>query len=145
MKKIVSTCILLVVFSILNAQQFEVPEKMEFAGIKLKIKNNVKQEIQEFVNALTQNKAYYLRKLALAEEYFPIIERIFKEEGLPDDFKYLIIQESAFIPDAISSSNAIGYWQFKKESANHFAELAFIILKICYFNIAEVTYGFGTN
>jgi len=100
-----------------RSQHFEVPDQMEFAGIVLKIRNDAKGEIQKDVDALTQNQSFYLKKLALAEEYFPIIEKIFKEEGLPQDFKYLAIQESAFIPDAVSSSNAVGFWQFKKETA----------------------------
>jgi membrane-bound lytic murein transglycosylase D len=49
--------------------------------------------------------------------YFPIIERVFKEEGLPEDFKYLVLQESGLISDAVSSSNAVGFWQFKKAAA----------------------------
>src|SRR5690606_16816059 len=46
-----------------------------------------------------------------------IIEKIFKEEELPDDFKFLSLQESSLISDAVSTSNAVGYWQFKKETA----------------------------
>nr|WP_305067241.1 LysM peptidoglycan-binding domain-containing protein [Mangrovivirga halotolerans] len=45
--------------------------------------------------------------------YFPLIERVFREQKLPEDFKYLVLQESALIGDAVSSSNAVGYWQFK--------------------------------
>jgi membrane-bound lytic murein transglycosylase D len=98
-------------------QKIEVPPQMEFAGIKLKIREDARREIQEDVNALTQNERLFINKLSRAVEYFPIIERVFAEEGLPDDFKYLIIQESGLIPDAVSSSNAVGYWQFKKETA----------------------------
>ena len=43
---------------------------------------------------------------------------ILKENGIPDDFKYLAIQESGFISDAVSSSNAVGFWQFKKLTAD---------------------------
>ena len=49
--------------------------------------------------------------------YFPIIENIFKEEGVPDDFKYLSLQESGLISDAVSTSNAVGFWQFKDFTA----------------------------
>lgn len=49
--------------------------------------------------------------------YMPIIEPIFAEYGIPDDLKYLVIQESALISDAVSSSNAVGFWQFKEASA----------------------------
>lgn len=52
-----------------------------------------------------------------ADAYLPVVERIFAEEGLPDDFKYLVIQESSLQSDVVSSSNAVGYFQFKKETA----------------------------
>ena len=45
------------------------------------------------------------------------VEEILKRQGIPEDFKYLAIQEGEFISDAVSSSNAVGFWQFKKASA----------------------------
>jgi len=99
------------------AQSPVVPSKMEFAGLKLKINEAARKEIQADVDALTQSEKYFNIKLKRMELYFPIIERIFREEELPDDFKYLVIQESALISDAVSTSNAVGFWQFKKESA----------------------------
>ncbi len=108
---------LLTVYTIATAQSVKVPSRMEFAGIKLRIMDDAREEIQEDVNALTASPKYYEIKAERARTYFPIIERIFREEGLPDDFKYLCLQESALISDAVSSSNAVGFWQFKDFSA----------------------------
>jgi len=94
-----------------------VPSEYEFADIKLSINEAARKEIQEDVDALQRNQTYFQRKVEKVDLYFPIIERVFKEENLPDDFKYLVIQESALIPDAVSSSNAVGFWQFKEASA----------------------------
>ncbi|MTI40094.1 LysM peptidoglycan-binding domain-containing protein [Fulvivirga lutimaris] len=99
------------------AQQVKVPSRMEFAGIKLRIMDDARDEIQKDVDALTASPKYFEIKAERARTYFPIIERIFKEEKLPDDFKYLCLQESALIADAVSSSNAVGFWQFKDFSA----------------------------
>ena len=63
------------------------------------------------------NRKYLLLILDRVSIYFPIIEKILKEENIPDDFKYLSIQESSLISDAESSSNAVGFWQFKSETA----------------------------
>jgi membrane-bound lytic murein transglycosylase D len=52
-----------------------------------------------------------------AKTYFPTIEKIFAEERVPDDFKFLVLQESALIADAVSVSNAVGFWQFKDFTA----------------------------
>lgn len=102
---------------LLNAQGVRVPSDMRFGEIKLRINENARREIQEDVDAITQSPKYLDQKVQRALLYFPIIERILAEERVPDDIKYLVIQESALIPDAVSSSNAVGYWQFKDFTA----------------------------
>jgi membrane-bound lytic murein transglycosylase D len=99
------------------AQPPQVPHKMEFAGITLTIRDDARREIQKDVDALTQSPRHYNIKVERAKTYFPIIEKIFYEEQVPDDFKYLSLQESALIADAVSSSNAVGFWQFKDFTA----------------------------
>jgi len=94
-----------------------VPSTMEFAGITLIINESARRLIQDDVDALTRNQTYFLKKVEKAAIYFPIIERAFAEENTPEDFKYLIIQESAMVPDAVSVSNAVGFWQFKDGTA----------------------------
>ncbi|HEY5692447.1 MAG TPA: LysM peptidoglycan-binding domain-containing protein [Cyclobacteriaceae bacterium] len=83
----------------------------------LTIRDDTRDEIQKDVDALTQHPYYFNMKLERAKTYFPLIEVIFKEERLPDDFKYLALQESALISDAVSSSNAVVFWQFKDFTA----------------------------
>ncbi len=99
------------------AQTTEVPHKMDFAGITLTIRDDARKEIQKDVDALTASPKHYKIKAERAKTYFPIIEKVFREEDLPDDFKYLVLQESALIPDAVSTSNAVGFWQFKDFTA----------------------------
>ncbi len=99
------------------AQTPKVPSKLEFAGINLKLSEGARKEIQEKVNMLTKSQKHFMIKVNRSASYFPIVEQIFEEEGLPDDFKYLAIQESGYISDAVSSSNAVGFWQFKKATA----------------------------
>jgi len=94
-----------------------VPDVIEFAGMKLHINSTAQKQIQADVDNLRRYDSYFQKKLQKVDLHFPIIERVFKEENVPDDFKYLIIQESALVSDAISSSNAVGFWQFKKETA----------------------------
>lgn len=100
-----------------NGQAPEVPHKIQFAGMTLTIKDDARREIQEDVDALTRSPKYFNLKVERAKTYFPFIEKIFKEERVPDDFKYLVLQESALISDAVSVSNAVGFWQFKDFTA----------------------------
>lgn len=51
--------------------------------------------------------------IKMANKYFPTIERILAEEGVPDDFKYLAVAESN-LRNVSSSASAKGYWQFRK-------------------------------
>jgi len=44
--------------------------------------------------------------------YRPLIERIFTEEGVPQDLVYLAQAESGFLPRAVSYKSAVGMWQF---------------------------------
>lgn len=99
------------------AQSPEVPHKMEVAGITLIIRDDARSEIQKDVDAFTQSPRHFNIKVERAKTYFPIIEKVFQEEGVPADFKYLVLQESALIADAVSSSNAVGFWQFKDFTA----------------------------
>jgi len=112
---------LLIIFCFIGfgavAQTTKVPSKMEFAGMQLKISEGARRELQDKVDALTKSQKHFKIKARLAASYFPIVEQVFEEEGLPDDFKYLAIHESGFTSDAVSTSNAVGFWQFKKLTA----------------------------
>jgi len=99
------------------AQTPEVPHKIHFAGMVLTIRDDAKREIQKDVDALTKHRRYFDMNVERARTYFPIIEKVFKEEQLPEDFKYLALQESSLTPDAVSVSNAVGFWQFKDYTA----------------------------
>lgn len=98
----------------LFAQTPKVPSKIEFAGMDLNLNKSAQKKIQEEVNKLCKNPTYYQKYIDQADIYFPLIEKVFEEEKFPDEIKYLVIQESAFRSEAVSSSNAVGYWQFKK-------------------------------
>ncbi len=99
------------------AQSPQVPQKMQIGGITLVIKDDARKEIQKDVDALTQSPRYFNIKVERAKTYFPIIEKVFKEERVPDEIKYLVLQESALIADAVSVSDAVGFWQFKDFTA----------------------------
>lgn len=101
-------------------QTVSVPQNVYFADIHLTISDGAQQVIQKKVDALHKNPTYFQAKVELADAYFPLIDQIFKEEGVPADLKFLSLQESGLIGDAVSTSNAVGYWQFKREAASDF-------------------------
>lgn len=94
-----------------------VPASLEIAGIELKLTPDAREEIQKDVNALRASEKYFNIKLDRVNLYFPLVEKVLREEGVPEDIKYLCIQESSLEADAVSTSNAVGYWQFKDFTA----------------------------
>ena len=86
----------------------------------LNISDDVIPITQNEVDAIHLNEKYFQIFIDRINIYFPIIEKILEEEDMPDDLKYLALQESALISDAVSSSNAVGFWQFKKETAEDY-------------------------
>ncbi len=95
----------------------QVPDRMDFAGMKLKFTESAKRSIQKDVDQLRKSPRYFEEKAERARIYFPIIERVFEEENVPDEFKFLVLQESGLISDAVSSANAVGFWQLKDFTA----------------------------
>ena len=113
--KIISLIIVIVgVLQGVFGQTPQVPAKMRFAGLQLSITKGGRHKIQKEVDKLRRNDSYFRRYVKKADLHFPVIEKAFREEGCPDEIKYLIIQESGINSVAVSSSNAVGYWQFKK-------------------------------
>lgn len=50
--------------------------------------------------------------IARSGRYAPMMRRILREHGLPEDLVYLSMIESGFSPHAYSSAHAVGLWQF---------------------------------
>lgn len=99
------------------AQVPEVPSVIYFADMTLRLNEQARREIQADVNALYRSPNYFQIKLDRVNLYMPVVERVLREQGVPVDMKYLVIQESSLIADAVSTSNAVGFWQFKKGTA----------------------------
>ena len=98
----------------------EVPEKIRIDNMVLHISKNISSTIQSEVDALHLNKKYFEIFIDRINIYFPIIERILDEEEMPNDLKFLALQESSLKSEAVSSSNAVGFWQFKKETGEEY-------------------------
>lgn len=119
MRKHFTALLILLLASLRSLAQapITVPNEMEFAGVKLKITADAKKEIEETLDLLTRSQYHFQILVDRSRLYMPYVEQVLKQEGIPEDFKYLPIQESQFISDAVSTSNAVGFWQFKKASA----------------------------
>ncbi len=70
-------------------------------------------EVKEYLDLYAlKRRALTQRVMGLSGLYFPLYEQILDEQGLPLEFKYLSIVESALNPTAVSRMGATGLWQF---------------------------------
>ena len=58
--------------------------------------------------------------LKRSTRYFPAIEAMLSQAGLPDDLKYVALAESALRPHVGSPKGAIGFWQFLPETGRRY-------------------------
>ncbi|OEK07625.1 murein transglycosylase [Flavivirga aquatica] len=97
-----------------NVYALQVPEDLEFSGETLPLKNPdilERMDRELLVNTYWQSNGLLLFKRS--GKYFPIIEPILAQYGVPDDFKYLAVIESG-LTNAVSPAGARGFWQIMK-------------------------------
>jgi len=99
---------------------FELPEQPEFSGEKVPLEQPdiyERYEREIYVNAYWESNALFMLKRS--GKYFPFIEQTLKENGIPDDFKYVAIIESGLL-NVTSPAGAKGFWQFMRGTARDF-------------------------
>ena len=80
----------------------------------------IRERLEKEMMLSVWNRPQVLLWLKRAHRYFPHIEKILKQEGLPLDMKYLPIVESALLPHSRSGKGAVGYWQFLKSTGQRY-------------------------
>ena len=122
-KKIITGSIIIAVCSIfILAKPFrklndDFPETVDFANEVVPI--HIADVAERFDKELVVNTNMHgstILILKRANKVFPIIEPILAKNGVPDDFKYLAVIESALV-NAVSPAGARGIWQFMPETA----------------------------
>ena len=99
---------------------FDLPESLSFAGEKVPLdQDDVVERLERevYVNAYWESNLLLLFKRS--KKFLPEIERILREQGVPDDFKYLAIAESGLL-NATSSAGAKGYWQILEDTGKEY-------------------------
>ncbi|MFW5663778.1 MAG: lytic transglycosylase domain-containing protein [bacterium] len=88
-----------------------IPESLNFAGEPVPVHNfDVRERFDRelLVNSYWQSQTLLFFKRAY--RWFPVIEPILEEEGIPADFKYLALIESGLM-NVVSPAGAAGFWQ----------------------------------
>ena len=96
------------------------PQSISFAGEAVHLdKHYVLERLDRelLVNNFWHSNSILVLKRAA--KYFPIIEPILQENGIPDDFKYLAVIESG-LTHVVSPAGAEGFWQFMPQTARDY-------------------------
>lgn len=102
------------------AVSFDLPKDASFAGERVPmevpdVRERLDKELQ--INIYYHSNTIFLIKRA--NRWLPKIEKILRENNIPDDFKYLPLIESNLL-NVISPAEAVGYWQILKTSGKEF-------------------------
>ena len=112
--------VLVLIFACLNAsaQPPKVPRSMRFADETIRFDSNdmierMDRELITFTYMHTTSTLMLKRSQRIFSEVVPIL----RENGVPEDLKYLMVIESNLDPSSVSTAGAAGLWQFMAATA----------------------------
>ncbi len=93
------------------------PENLEFAGEAVPMDQfDVRERFDRELLVNTYWQSSTLLFFKRANRWFPVIEPILAEYGVPEDFKYLALIESGLM-NVVSPAGATGFWQILRGTA----------------------------
>jgi hypothetical protein len=96
----------------------EMPEQANFAGEAVPLDDpEVYERLDRELLVNTYWHSHTFLHIKRANRWFPVIEKVLEEEGMPEDFKYMAVAESSLDNSAVSPQGAEGMWQFRKGTA----------------------------
>jgi membrane-bound lytic murein transglycosylase D len=96
------------------------PEKADFAGENIPLDLiDVREKLDRELLVNTYWQSQTILFIKRTHRWFPTIEKILAEEGVPDDFKYLALIESG-LEQTVSPAGATGVWQLMKDAGKEF-------------------------
>lgn len=97
------------------------PETLDFCGEPVPLSDpDVRERLEKELILALWNRPQVILWLKRVGRYFPHVEKILEKSGVPDDFKYMAVAESALLPHIGSSRDAIGFWQFLKPTGRRY-------------------------
>ena len=97
-----------------KVQALNIPEEIQFAGETMQLtETDLKERMDKELLVNTYWQSNTLLMIKRANKFFPQIEKILAEEGVPEDFKYLALIESG-LENVTSSAGAKGFWQIMR-------------------------------
>ncbi|MCR5276446.1 MAG: lytic transglycosylase domain-containing protein [Bacteroidales bacterium] len=101
-----------------GAQPPKVPRSMRFADETIRFDNNdmIERMDRELITFTYMHTTSTLM-LKRSRRIFAEVEPVLRENGVPEDLKYLMVIESNLDPSSVSTAGAAGLWQFMSATA----------------------------
>lgn len=94
-----------------------VPEYVVFAGDTVRFdRDDFYERMDRELISFTYMHTNTTLMLKRSARWFGVVEPILREQGIPEDFKYLMAIESNLDPKAVSGAGAAGLWQIMKST-----------------------------
>ena len=95
--------------------------ELDFCGETVPLDNpDVRERMEKELLLSLWDRDQAILWLKRSTRYFPDIEAMLAQAGLPDDLKYIALAESALRPHVGSPKGAIGFWQFLPETGRRY-------------------------
>lgn len=102
------------------ASSWALPGTVSFAGEEMPLKYfDTRESLDRELNATAYRHGSTILTIKRAGRYFPEIEKILLENGIPDDFKYLACAESD-LSNIVSPAGATGFWQIMENTGKEY-------------------------
>lgn len=99
----------------------KIPDSATFAGETLRLdRYDLRERMDRELISFCYMHSSTLLIIKRANRYFPVVEPILKECGVPDDFKYLMAIESSLLVQTVSPAGAAGLWQFMESTGREY-------------------------
>lgn len=99
----------------------KITEPIDFCGEPVDLANpEVRERMEKELLLTLWDRPQVILWIKRSTRYMPIIEKMLRENAMPDDLKYVAIIESALRPHAGSRKGAIGFWQFLKSTGQKY-------------------------
>ena len=96
-------------------------DALSFCGEQVPIKNQeVLERLEKELLLTLGDRPQVILWLKRSRRYLPYIEKMLKENNMPEDLKYLAIAESALLPHAGSNKGAVGFWQILPDTGRRY-------------------------
>jgi hypothetical protein len=94
---------------------------LEFCGEPVSLEDpEVRERLEKELLLTIWDRPQVVLWIKRSPRYLPLIEKVLKENGLPEDLKYISIVESALRPHAGSRKGAVGFWQFMESTGRRY-------------------------